>query len=88
MSSMLRTASAIVLFLGLHVSASAQAVPAPSAFPVPLRTDVPRLPTKQRAKMDRDLLEVTIGQLHALYARHRYTVEQVTRWYLDRIARL
>ncbi|WP_263383986.1 amidase [Granulicella arctica] len=37
--------------------------------------------------MDRDLLEVTVPQLHALYAKHRYTVEQVTRWNLDRIAR-
>jgi amidase len=37
--------------------------------------------------MDRDLLEVSVPQLHTLYAKHRYTVEQVTRWYLDRIAR-
>ncbi len=37
--------------------------------------------------MDRDLLEVTVPQLRALYAKHRYSVEQVTRWYLDRIAR-
>ena len=37
--------------------------------------------------MDHDLLEVTIPQLEALYAQHRYTVREVTEWYLDRIAR-
>ncbi|HEX3868565.1 MAG TPA: amidase [Gemmatimonadaceae bacterium] len=37
--------------------------------------------------MDRDLLEVTIAKLHALYAARTYTPSQVTRWYLDRIAR-
>ncbi len=65
----------------------AQAVPLPDAYPVPLRTDVPRLADGQRAAMGRDLMEITIPQLQALYARHRYTVEQVTCWYLDRIAR-
>jgi Asp-tRNA(Asn)/Glu-tRNA(Gln) amidotransferase A subunit family amidase len=37
--------------------------------------------------MDRDLLEVTIPRLHAMYAARQYTVTQVTRWYLSRIAR-
>ncbi len=37
--------------------------------------------------MDSDLLESSVPQLQALYAAHRYSVEQVTRWYLDRIAR-
>jgi amidase len=37
--------------------------------------------------MDRDLLEVTIPRLHALYESRKYTVTQVTRWYLNRIAR-
>jgi Asp-tRNA(Asn)/Glu-tRNA(Gln) amidotransferase A subunit family amidase len=37
--------------------------------------------------MDHDLLEVTIPALHALYAAKKYTVTQVTRWYLGRIAR-
>ena len=37
--------------------------------------------------MDADLLEVTIPQLEAMYADHKYTVEQVTRWYFTRIAR-
>ena len=38
-----------------------------------------------RATMDRDLLEVTIPKLHELYAHHKYTVTQVTQWYLARI---
>ena len=86
-------ASAVVLGLGAGAAladlqtAQAQTVPAPSAFPLPLRTDVPRLNATERAKMDADLLEVSVPQLHALYAKRRYTVEQVTRWYLDRVAR-
>jgi Asp-tRNA(Asn)/Glu-tRNA(Gln) amidotransferase A subunit family amidase len=39
------------------------------------------------ASMDRDLLEVTIPKLESLYQSHRYTVTQVTWWYLDRIDR-
>jgi amidase len=42
---------------------------------------------RSAAEMDRDLMEVTIPQLHGYYARHRYTVTQVVDWYLDRIAR-
>ena len=37
--------------------------------------------------MDADLLEIDIPHLQALYAKHKYTVEQVTRWYMGRIAR-
>ncbi|HEX4683938.1 MAG TPA: amidase [Gemmatimonadaceae bacterium] len=37
--------------------------------------------------IDDDLLEITIPRLHALYAERKYTVVQVTRWYVDRIAR-
>ncbi len=37
--------------------------------------------------MDRDLLEVNIPQLHALYSSHKYTVTQVVNWYLARIAK-
>ena len=37
--------------------------------------------------IDRDLMEVSVEGLHHLYAQHRYTVTQVTQWYLDRIAR-
>ena len=37
--------------------------------------------------MDRDLMEITVPRLEALYATRTYTVRQVTQWYLDRIAR-
>jgi Asp-tRNA(Asn)/Glu-tRNA(Gln) amidotransferase A subunit family amidase len=37
--------------------------------------------------MDRDLLEVTIPRLEELYRRHKYTVTEVVRWYMARIAR-
>ena len=40
-----------------------------------------------QTSIDRDLLEVDIPHLQALYAAHRYTVTQVTEWYLARIAR-
>ena len=39
------------------------------------------------AAIDRDLMEVSVDGLHHLYEQHRYTVTQVTQWYLDRIAR-
>jgi Asp-tRNA(Asn)/Glu-tRNA(Gln) amidotransferase A subunit family amidase len=47
--------------------------------PVPARTS--------HAVMDRDLMDVTVNRLHALYREHRYTVTQVVQWHLDRIAR-
>lgn len=37
--------------------------------------------------MDHDLMEIDIPHLRSLYARHVYTVQQVTRWYIGRIAR-
>ncbi len=37
--------------------------------------------------IDRDLMEIDITGLQRLYAQHRYTIVQVTQWYLDRIAR-
>src|SRR5262249_42915377 len=40
-----------------------------------------------RSTMDRNLLEVTIPRLHRLYAAHKYTVTQVVRWYIARIAK-
>src|SRR6185437_14668503 len=35
--------------------------------------------------MDRDMIEVTVPQLHSYYAERKYTVTQVVQWYLDRI---
>ena len=37
--------------------------------------------------MDRDLLEVTIPQLQAMYRDHKYSVTEVVQWYLARIER-
>ena len=71
----------------LAVQMQAQQGAAPGAFPVPLPTDLPMLSVEQQRAMDRDLMETTIPHLQTLYARNTYTVEQVTRWYLDRIAR-
>ena len=42
---------------------------------------------ERRAAMDRDLLEISVPRLEALYAQHRYTVTEMTQWSLDRIAR-
>ena len=39
------------------------------------------------ASIDRDLLDVTVPQLHRLYAEKKYTVTQVVQWHLDRIDR-
>ena len=38
-------------------------------------------------RMDSDLLEINIAQLEDLYRTHRYTVTEVTRWYLARMHR-
>ena len=43
--------------------------------------------TAPRGAIDRDLLDVTVPQLHRLYADRTYTVTQVVRWHLDRIDR-
>jgi amidase len=43
--------------------------------------------TPRPADMDKDLLEVTVPRLQGFYAKHKYTVTQVVRWYLDRIHR-
>ena len=44
-----------------------------------------RVPTVR--SIDDDLLEVTVADLHRLYADRRYTVTQVVQWHLDRIDR-
>ncbi|HEX5215101.1 MAG TPA: amidase [Vicinamibacterales bacterium] len=44
-------------------------------------------PAARDAAIDHDLLDVTIPQLHRLYADKKYTVTQVVQWHLDRIDR-
>jgi amidase len=46
----------------------------------------PQPPTVDRT-IDRDLLDVTVPQLHRLYSEKKYTVTQVVQWHLDRIDR-
>lgn len=41
----------------------------------------------REVRMDRDLMEISVPGLEKLYAKHRYTVTEVTQWYLDRIER-
>ena len=41
----------------------------------------------QGPAIDRDLVDVTVMQLHRLYADKTYTVTQVVQWHLDRIDR-
>lgn len=57
-------------------------IPSQSVAQTPVRR-----PPAANPAMDRDLAEVTIAKLQAMYAAKKYTVTQVTEWYLDRIAR-
>ena len=45
------------------------------------------LPAGKIASIDRDLIEIDVAGLHKLYAAKKYTVVDVTRWYLARIAK-
>jgi amidase len=78
------------MVVGLLMASSLKAqlvVPNQSEPPVALPANLPVLPAAEQARMDRDLMEIDIPRLQALYTRHAYTVEQVTRWYMGRIAR-
>jgi amidase len=57
------------------------------ALAAPLGAQTTAFTPQQQTSMDRDLLEVSIPQLEKLYAAHKYTVIQVTEWYLARIAK-
>ena len=46
---------------------------------------VPATIDEAQPAIDRDLLEISIPQLHKLYATHKYTVTEVVQWYLGRI---
>jgi len=76
-----------VVLLGAPALWAQLVLPNQSEPPVALPANLPVLPATQQARMDRDLMEIDIPHLHALYVRHVYTVEQVTRWYLGRIAK-
>ena len=56
-------------------------------LPVSLAQRPSPVHSSSHATMDRDLIDVTVDRLHALYCEHRYTVVQVVQWHLDRIER-
>src|ERR1700729_4419984 len=60
---------------------------APLSWFVLLLFTAPALAANPQDAMNRDLLEVTVPQLQEMYRNHKYTVTQVVRWYLGRIAR-
>ena len=76
-----------VVLMAMGTMRAQTGVPSQAEPPVGLPKNLPVLPAEQQARMDRDLMEIDILRLQALYARHTYTVEQVTRWYMGRIAR-
>ncbi|HEX4019847.1 MAG TPA: amidase [Acidobacteriaceae bacterium] len=53
----------------------------------PLSGNKQRVQSTSANTMDRDLMEITVPRLEKLYAKHRYTVTEVTQWYLNRIDR-
>jgi len=77
----------VAVLVGASCLRAQLVVPNQSEPPVALPSGLPVLPEAEQARMDRDLMEIDIPELHALYARHVYTVDQVTRWYLGRIAK-
>lgn len=66
-----------------HLAAIAGAALAVGALAAP----APLAQQATATAMDRDLLEITIPKLESIYGARRYSVTQVTRWYLDRIDR-
>lgn len=67
-------AGIIVLSIGLSFKANSENV---AVYKV----------SRSQAKIDRDLLEISIPQLETLYNRHKYTVTKVVTWYIQRIKR-
>ena len=60
----------------------------PAALTILLALAIPVVAqTAPQSEIDKDLMEVTIPQLQAFYAAHKYTVTQVVEWHLARIHR-
>ncbi len=74
-------------FVEAAAAAAAAAVPMLSARAMVARTVARIDPAARASDLDHDLLEVTIERLHTFYDARKYTATQVTRWYLDRIAK-
>jgi Asp-tRNA(Asn)/Glu-tRNA(Gln) amidotransferase A subunit family amidase len=73
MKPLSRTVSTSLAILQLVCYASLQAQTAPAKT------------SARQAAMDRDLLEVNIPEMERMYAAHKYTVTEVTEWYIARI---
>src|SRR5262245_10896085 len=71
----------------LECIAAATATPALGLVPSWVYPLQPYLVEGTFRSLDADLPEITIGKLQAMYAERKYTVRQVTEWYLARIAR-
>src|SRR5262245_17901055 len=71
----------------LESIAAASAVPALGVIPRWAHQLPSHLAAAASRSLDTDLPEITIGSLQAMYAERKYTVTQVTEWYLARIAR-
>jgi Asp-tRNA(Asn)/Glu-tRNA(Gln) amidotransferase A subunit family amidase len=66
----------LAAFALFDAGCSQQSIPSSSAGGPPSQT-----------AMDRDLFEIAIPQLQALYRSHKYTVTEVVRWHLARIGK-
>ena len=80
------TTLALCLQSTLALDAAAQSAP-PQTPPVPVPANLPVLSAAEQARLDGLLMETDIPHLHALYEKRAVTVEQVTRWYITRIAK-
>lgn len=77
------TTAALSLPLIAALPSTAAAGDAPARL-----TDTAVLPSAHVADaMDADLMEISVAGLHKLYDARKYTVTQVTKWYLARIAK-
>jgi amidase len=82
---MRRSSWCVGVFVLASVSSALGQAPPVKMPPPP--SPMAALSADKLARMDRDLMEVDIEGLHKLYAAHKYTVLDVTRWYLARIAK-
>ncbi|QMV18666.1 amidase [Granulicella sp. 5B5] len=84
LSRLAQASFAVSLCLAAPLLAQTPSQPTP---PVSLPANLPVLSAAEQARLDPLLMEIDIPRLRALYAAHKLTVTQVTRWYITRIAR-
>lgn len=76
-----------MLFSAARLAALTLALPFALACRAPAPPATTPSVASDPAAIDRDLLDVTVARLHALYDAKHYTVTQVVQWHLDRIDR-